>query len=223
MNNLSVAVVTGSFTLAAGALATTLTWFFGSLTERRRAWREARAARDAAAAELLAAAVDLSIGVGVIRSGWAHRTAWRSRMMIAAQVLPALKLPDRIRTWRDVTEAVGAFAQVPVTAIAREQDESSRLLALDYLTVLGPRMNRVTVALVPLVLGPDVALAGAARDLGEACVQLAQEAGARKRELDKAEEQLQGQIAAFRQTVQRTAAATKRSRLGWRRRRQIAS
>src|ERR1700753_3205487 len=107
MDNVSTAVVTGSFTLAAGALATVMAWVFGSLSERRRASRTVIAARDEAASELLAAAVDLSVGVALVRSGWAHRTAWRSRLMLATQVLPTLKFPSRIRTWRDVSEAVG--------------------------------------------------------------------------------------------------------------------
>jgi hypothetical protein len=78
VTDLSVALITGGFTLGAVALT-----FAGStVNDLLRNRRAARNARDAAIAELLAAAIDLVQAVNVIRSSWKHQTNWRARLPV---------------------------------------------------------------------------------------------------------------------------------------------
>jgi Bacterial regulatory proteins, luxR family len=78
----SIALITGGFTL--GAVALTLAG--NAVTGHQRDRRAARNARDAAIAELLAASIDLVQAVNVVRGNRKHQTDGRARMLIAAEL-----------------------------------------------------------------------------------------------------------------------------------------
>ncbi len=197
MSDLSIALITGGFTLGAVALTFTGT----AVTDRLRSRRAARDAQDAAITELLAASADLVQAAAAIRIGWAHRTGWRQRLLIGAAVLPDFQ---PVRSWKDFTDhAIQRALLRTVTDLAREQDAAARALALDYAAVVIPRTNRFFAAAVTLTLGPDKQLADAARKLAAAGGQMMEAAGARPRKLARARGRFEKELGAFRTVADR--------------------
>jgi hypothetical protein len=192
VSNLGIALIAGGFTV----VAVIVTFAGNAVLARQRSRHAASAARDAAIAELLAASTDLLLAVNVIRAGWQHRTAWRTRLLLGAGILPHLY---PVKTWKDFTQpGIQQALMQALTSIARQQDDAARTLALDYAAMVIPRMNRFFAAAVAITLGSDKNLADAARKAASAAGQLMETAGARPRKLAQARGAFEREMGAFR-------------------------
>jgi hypothetical protein len=140
VTDLDVALITGGFTVA----AVVVTFGGNALLDVVRARRGARESRDAAIAEVLAASMDLVLAVSAIRAAHQHRTNSRARMLIAAALLRDL---PNLNSWKAITDRhVQRTALRTLTGLAREQDEDTRMIALDFAAMVVPKTNRFFAA-----------------------------------------------------------------------------
>lgn len=197
VTDLDVALITGGFTVA----AVVVTFGGNALLDTVRARRAARESRDAAIAEVLAASMDLVLAVSAIRAAHQHRTNSRARMLAAAALLR--DLPD-LNSWKALTDRhVHRTALRTLTGLVREQDEDTRMIALDFAAMVVPKTNRFFAAVTAVTLGPDKELAAAARQLGTAGGELLETSGARKRKQARVRSRFEKELGKFRAAADR--------------------
>ena len=192
VTDLDLSLITGGFTIAAVAVT-----FGGNyLRDKARDRRADKQSRDAAIADLLTASVELVLAVNAIRAAYQHRTNARARLMIAAALMRDLPNLD---TWKDLTDRdVMRTLLRTATGIAREQDTNARTIVLDYTGMVTPQMSRFFAAVTAVTMGPDKALAAAARQLGTAGGALTETVGARKRKYARARSRFERELGKFR-------------------------
>jgi hypothetical protein len=104
-------------------------------------------------------------------------------------LLRDLPVPEK---WSDLVDPAKVR---PLLATALEADryqlDESRMIALDATTVLGPKLNRYFAVVALLTLGQDRKITTAIRELTPNVVTLTQSFGARKREIERLESDLQ--------------------------------
>jgi hypothetical protein len=197
VTDLDVALITGGFTIT----AVIVTFGGNALLDMVRARRAARESRGAAIAEVLTASIDLVLAVNAIRAAYQHRTNSRARMLIAAALLR--DLPD-LNSWKALTERyITRTALSTLTGLVRERDEDTRMIVLDFASLVVPKTNRFFAAVTTVTLGPDKELAGATRQLSTAGAELLETSGARKRKQDRARSRFERELGKFRAAADR--------------------
>ena len=194
-------------TLGAAILGGILAYIAAARQQRKQADRDAEARREQyeredrmrveqGVAEILAAAQDILLGVQALRQAHARRTLPRHYLRIAAMIFPYLPVPGK---WGDLVDPAKVR---PLLATALEADryqlDESRMIALDAATVLGPKLNRYFAVVALLTLGQDRKVTTAIRELTPNVVALTQSFGARKREIERLESDLQKAMEHFR-------------------------
>jgi hypothetical protein len=140
VTDLSLALITGGFTIAAVAVT-----FGGNyLLDRARDRRADRKSRDSALADLLTTSVELVLAVNVIRAAYQYRTNNRARLMIAAAVLQDVPNLD---SWKDLTDRdVQRTILRTTVGLARDRDAETRTTAADYAGMVTPQTSRFFAA-----------------------------------------------------------------------------
>lgn len=184
---------------AAPVFAVAVTFGGQGILDRQRARRAEQQARDAAVAELLAAAIDLLVGVEAVRVGYDLERRWPYYMRIAGAMLGPFFDLTKWKQLRDV-RTMRAFMETALT-LDREVTNKNRQTALDYSTLVLPRINRLYATLTALTLGPETRIAAAAKDLAAKVGDYTETIGARKRAYEKARQRFEDGVAEFRRVA----------------------
>jgi len=196
MSDLAIALTTGGFTLAAGALGI----LGAGYLQRQARKREDRAERERVVSEVVGAADNLLEAVRLFRKVWALRYRTVLAAGIEAGALrPATSGEGNTSAWEILSAGLHHVAAA-LTAdgiVDRMFDRSGA----KYLAVVmpPPAQQRLTTAVSPLRISPDKRLADAADKLATAGAGLANNASAaRGRVFARAEETFERRAADFR-------------------------
>lgn len=199
-------------TLGAALLGVIVGFIGTAYLQRRQTDRDARNRLEGALAELLAAAQDLMIGVRAIRHAHERRTKPRFYLRLGGMILRDYPAPD---TWRDLTDPSRLRALLATALEAdRYQLDEARTIALDLATVVATKGNRYLAVAALITLGQDVEITAAVRELTPKVTALMEGIGARKREYERLNDELQKALEDFRDVADKRLGNVARRRFG---------
>jgi hypothetical protein len=197
-------------TLGAAVLGVIVGFIGSAYLQSRQEKAGARKRLEGALAELLAAAQDLMIGVRVIRQAHERRTKPRFYLRLAAMFMrdyPA------VGTWKDLVELSSMRALLATAVEAdRYQLDEARTIALDLATVVASKANRYLAVAALITLGQDKEIAAAVRELTPKITALMEGIGAREREYERLNRELQKALEDFRDLADKRLGNVKRRR-----------
>lgn len=183
-------------TLGAALLGVIVGFIGTAYLQGRQSKKDARNRLEEALAELLAAAQDLMIGARVIRQAHERRTQPRFYLRLAAMIMrdyPAVSV------WRDLVDLSSLKALLASALEAdRYQLDESRIVALDLATVVTAKANRYFAVVALITLGQDKEITAAVRELTPKVTALMEGIGARKREYERLNREMQKALEGFR-------------------------
>ena len=149
-------------TLVAALLGVVVGFLLTSYQQRRQTARDDRIRNERAIADLLAAALDLMVGARALRSAHLRRTKkWRLYLGLAGEMFVAV--PElttvQVLTEHETLRSMAASA----LRLWRDQTADERMVALDSVTVLVPRVVRFMGAVALVALGEDEVISDAVR------------------------------------------------------------
>jgi len=179
------------------ALLGVIVGFIGTAhLQRRQARADARVRLERALAELLAAAQDVMIGIRAIRLAHERRTKSRFYLRVGGMLLRDL---PALSTWRDLVELSSLKALLGATLEAdRYQLDEARTIALDLSTVVAAKANRYWAVVALITLGQDKEITAAVRELTPKVTALMEGAGARQREYERLNSEMEKALEDFR-------------------------
>jgi hypothetical protein len=189
--------------------------FIGSAYLQGRQVKEnTRDRLETALAELLAAAQDLMIGVRAIRQAHERPTRPRFYLRLAAMMLRDYPVPD---TWRELTEPARLRPLLGTVLEAdRHQLDEARTVALDLTSVVATKGNRYLAVAALITLGQDKEITAGVRELTPKVTALMEGIGAREREYQRLNDELEKALEDFRDLADKRLGNVKRRRF-WQR------
>jgi hypothetical protein len=201
-------------TVGAALLGVIIGFIGTAYLQGRQAKKDARNRLEGALAELLAAAQDLMIGVRAIRHAHERRTKARFYLRLGGMILRDF---PAVSTSKDLVElpSLKAFLATVLEADRYQLDEA-RTVALDIATVVAAKANRYLAVVALITLGQDKEITAAVRELTPKVTALMEGIGARKREYERLNNELQKAMEDFRDLADKHLGNIRRRRF-WQR------